>query len=408
MLDFENVNSPVFVEENSTTNNVKKKAKLSLTEDKFEDRHIGLNSNDKQVILDKLKYASVDQLIDAAVPQSIRISHKLNLPNALTEHQALNKLQNIAHKNKIYRSFIGMGYNNCLTPTVIQRNILENPNWYTAYTPYQPEIAQGRLEALLNFQTMIMDLTGLEIANASLLDEATAAAEAMTMSDAVSKAKTNLFFVDANCHPQTIEVIKTRAKYLDIELVITNPEEFDFGETAVFGCLLQYPATDGAVYDHQAIIEAVHNHKGLVTMAVDILGLALLKSPGELGADITVGNSQRFGVPLGCGGPHAGFFATKTKYKRQMPGRIVGISQDSHGNKALRLALQTREQHIRRDKATSNICTAQVLLAVIAASYAVYHGEEGIKNIATRVHQLTKVLASGIQKLGFELRSTNL
>jgi glycine dehydrogenase len=263
------------------------------------------------------------------------------------------------------------------------------------------------LEALLNFQTMVIDLTGLEIANASLLDEGTAAAEAMAMSDHVSKSKSNLFFVDRHCHPQTIEVIKTRARYLDIELIIDNPHSFDFTSNPVFGCLLQYPATDGTIYNYEELIEQVHQQKGLVTIAADILSLALLKSPGELGADIAVGNSQRFGVPLGYGGPHAGYFATKEEYKRQVPGRIVGVSKDVHGKPALRLALQTREQHIRRDKATSNICTAQVLLAVIASTYAVYHGEAGIRNIATRVNELTRFLAVGLQKLGYQLRSTS-
>ncbi len=399
MRDSQNVNSSNFSSENNQNQSLN-----PILWEQFSTRHIGITGTTEPIMLSKLDYPNLDSLIDTAVPEPIRLNSSLNLPSAQTENQALETLKAIAKKNQVYRSLIGMGYNNCVTPSVIQRNILENPNWYTAYTPYQPEIAQGRLEALLNFQTMIIDLTGLEIANASLLDEATAAAEAMTMSYSVSKNKAKLFFVDDNCHPQTIEVIKTRAKYLDIELVIDNPQSFDFN-TPLFGCLLQYPATDGTVYDYQDLIEKIHTHKGLVTIAADILSLALLKSPGELGADIAVGNSQRFGVPLGYGGPHAGYFATKEKYQRQVPGRIVGVSKDVHDKPALRLALQTREQHIRRDQATSNICTAQVLLAVIASSYAVYHGEEGIKNIATRVHQLTKILAVGLEKLGSQVRS---
>lgn len=373
-------------------------------ENQFISRHIGIDRDEEKLMVEKLGYDSLDSLIDTAIPPSLRLTQPLNLPLPQTETQALKTLGAIASQNQVYRSFIGMGYYNCITPAVIQRNILENPNWYTAYTPYQPEIAQGRLEALLNFQTMVMDLTGLEIANASLLDEATAAAEAMTMSYGVSKSKSKLFFVDENCHPQTIEVVKTRARYLDIELIIDNPFTYDF-KNAVFGCLLQYPATDGTLNDYQAIIAQVHQGKGLVVLATDLLALVRLKSPGELNADIAVGNSQRFGVPLGYGGPHAAYFATREEYKRQIPGRLVGVSVDAQGKPALRLALQTREQHIRRDKATSNICTAQVLLAVIASSYAVYHGEKGIKNIATRVHELTRILANNLQKLGYQLKS---
>jgi len=401
MLDLENIASY----EVSDNGNQPVNGNVNLPEeDQFISRHIGIDRDEEKLIVEKLGYDSLDSLIDTAIPQSIRIAKPLNLPPSQTETQALKTLGAIASENQVYRSFIGMGYYNCITPAVIQRNILENPNWYTAYTPYQPEIAQGRLEALLNFQTMVMDLTGLEIANASLLDEGTAAAEAMTMSYGVSKSKSKLFFVDENCHPQTIEVIKTRARYLDIELIIDNPFTYDF-KNAVFGCLLQYPATDGTLNDYQAIIDQVHQGKGLVILATDLLALVRLKSPGELNADIAVGNSQRFGVPLGYGGPHAGYFATKEEYKRQIPGRLVGVSVDAQGKPALRLALQTREQHIRRDKATSNICTAQVLLAVIASSYAVYHGEKGIKNIATRVHQLTRILANNLQKLGYQLKS---
>ena len=406
MLDLENLNNSTFAEDKNIKT-LKNQTFYSSIPTQFQERHIGITLNAEAKMLDKIAYSSLEQLIDTAVPESIRFRQQLNLPSAHTENQALDTLKQIAQQNQVYRSLIGMGYSNCITPSVIQRNILENPNWYTAYTPYQPEIAQGRLEALLNFQTMVIDLTGLEIANASLLDEGTAAAEAMTMSNHVSKSKSKRFFVDRHCHPQTIEVIKTRAKYLDIELIIDNPHRFDFTNNPVFGCLLQYPATDGTIYNYEDVIKQVHQQKGLVTIAADILSLALLKSPGELGADIAVGNSQRFGVPLGYGGPHAGYFATKEQYKRQVPGRIVGVSKDVHGKLALRLALQTREQHIRRDKATSNICTAQVLLGVIASTYAVYHGEEGIRNIATRVNELTKLLAVGLQKLGYQLRSTS-
>jgi glycine dehydrogenase len=372
--------------------------------DRFAARHIGVDSQQIQQMLDVLGISSIAELIERTVPAAIRLNRSLQLPEALSESAALAKLKAIAAKNQVFRSFIGMGYYNCLTPAVILRNILENPGWYTAYTPYQAEIAQGRLEALLNFQTMIIDLTGLEIANASLLDEGTAAAEAMSLSYASCKTKANAFFVDAGCHPQTIEVIKTRANPLNIEVIVGDYRSFDFA-TPIFGALLQYPATDGTIHDYREFIEKVHAAKALVTMAADLLGLAILTPPGELGADIAVGNTQRFGVPLGYGGPHAAYFATQEKYKRQVPGRIVGVSKDATGKPALRLALQTREQHIRRDKATSNICTAQVLLAVIASMYAVYHGAAGIKNIATRVHKLTVILAAGLKELGYSLGS---
>ncbi|MDJ0550383.1 MAG: glycine dehydrogenase (aminomethyl-transferring), partial [Microcystis sp. M49637_WE12] len=318
------------------------------------------------------------------------------------EYAALAQLKAIASKNQVFRSFIGMGYHDCITPPVILRNILENPGWYTAYTPYQAEIAQGRLEALLNFQTLITSLTGLEIANASLLDEGTAAAEAMSMSYGLCKTKANAFFISSSCHPQTIEVVKTRAIPLGIDIIIEDHRLFDF-KTPIFGALLQYPATDGVIYDYREFIAKAQENGALVTVAADILSLALLTPPGELGADIAVGSSQRFGVPLGYGGPHAAYFATKDAYKRSIPGRIVGVSKDSQGKPALRLALQTREQHIRRDKATSNICTAQVLLAVIASMYAVYHGPEGIKKIAQRVQKLTALLANGLKKLGYQV-----
>jgi glycine dehydrogenase len=371
----------------------------------FVQRHIGSNAAQIQQMLEVLGLASLDDLIDKTVPHSIRQNKQLNLPEPLSEQAALAKLKAIAIKNEVFRSFIGMGYHNCITPPVIQRNILENPGWYTAYTPYQPEIAQGRLEALLNFQTVIIDLTGLEIANASLLDEATAAAEAMTMSYGISKNKSKAFFVSNSCHPQTIEVVQTRAQPLGIEVIVGNHQDFTF-EQQVFGVLLQYPATDGTIYDYRTFVEKTHAQGALVTVAADILSLTLLLPPGEFGADIAVGSTQRFGIPLGYGGPHAAYFATKEEYKRQVPGRIVGVSKDVQGKTALRLALQTREQHIRRDKATSNICTAQVLLAVMAGMYAVYHGAAGLKNIAQNIHCLTAVLASGLQKLGYKLGST--
>ncbi len=370
----------------------------------FKQRHIGPNANDMQQMLDVLGVSSVDALISQTVPQSIRLSRALNLPEALSEYAALAKLKDIALKNQIFRSFIGMGYYDTITPTVIQRNILENPGWYTAYTPYQPEIAQGRLEALLNFQTMIIDLTGLEIANASLLDEATAAAEAMTMSYGICKNKANAFFVSQDCHPQTIDVLQTRARPLGIKIIIGDHQSFDFSES-IFGAVLQYPASDGTVYDYRAFVEKAHAVGALVTVAADPLSLTLLTPPGEFGADIAVGSTQRFGIPLGYGGPHAAYFATKEEYKRQVPGRIVGVSKDVQGKPALRLTLQTREQHIRREKATSNICTAQVLLAVMASMYAVYHGPAGLKKIAENIHSLTVTLAAGLKQLGYKISS---
>ncbi len=371
--------------------------------DSFINRHIGPNGQEIDKMLKVLGFSSLDQLINATVPQAIRLSKPLNLPEAQSEYGALAQLKSIASKNQIFRSYIGMGYHDCITPPVIQRNILENPGWYTAYTPYQAEIAQGRLEALLNYQTMMVELTGLEIANASLLDEGTAAAEAMSMSYGLCKnKKANAFFVDSHCHPQTIEVIKTRAYPLGIELIIADHRFFEF-DKEIFGALLQYPATDGTIYDYRTFIEKAHDKAALITVAADPLSLALLTPPGEFGADIAVGSTQRFGVPLGYGGPHAAYFATREAYKRQIPGRIVGVSKDAQGNPALRLALQTREQHIRREKATSNICTAQVLLAVIAGMYGVYHGPDGIKNIAQRIHQLTVILAKGLQNLSYTI-----
>ncbi|NES86159.1 MAG: aminomethyl-transferring glycine dehydrogenase [Moorea sp. SIO2B7] len=370
--------------------------------DSFTVRHIGPNTEEIEQMLKILGFPTLESLIKQTVPPAIRLNQPLKLPPAQSEYNALANLKEIASKNKNFRSFIGMGYYDCITPPVIQRNILENPGWYTAYTPYQAEIAQGRLEALLNFQTMIIELTGLEIANASLLDEGTAAAEAMSMSYGLCKTKANAFFVSNACHPQTIEVIKTRAIPLGIELIIEDHRLFDF-EKPIFGALLQYPATDGIIHDYRSFIKKAHENKALVTVAADLLSLVLITPPGELGADIAVGSSQRFGVPLGFGGPHAAYFATREAYKRQVPGRIVGVSKDAQGKPALRLALQTREQHIRRDKATSNICTAQVLLAVIASMYAVYHGAEGIKNIAEKVHKLTVILAAGLKRLNYTI-----
>ncbi|MEP0883123.1 aminomethyl-transferring glycine dehydrogenase [Trichocoleus sp. ST-U3] len=376
----------------------------------FVQRHIGPTPDEVQQMLEVLGISTLDALIDQTIPQAIRRSRSLNgatpktdslqLPPAQSEYAALSRLKAIASKNQVFRSLIGMGYSGCITPPVIQRNILENPGWYTAYTPYQPEIAQGRLEALLNFQTMIIDLTGLEIANASLLDEATAAAEAMTMSYSLCKTKANAFFVSSACHPQTIEVLQTRARPLGIKVIVGTHQNFDF-EQAIFGAILQYPATDGTIYDYRSFVEKAHAAGALVTVAADPLSLTLLTPPGEFGADIAVGSTQRFGIPLGYGGPHAAYFATKEEYKRQVPGRIVGVSKDANGKPALRLALQTREQHIRRDKATSNICTAQVLLAVMASMYAVYHGSAGLKKIAQNIHQLTGILASGLKRLGY-------
>ena len=370
----------------------------------FVQRHIGPSPDEVQQMLEVLGLPNLDALVDQTVPQAIRLTRPLQLGAERSEYAALAELKEIASKNQVFRSFIGMGYHDCMTPPVIQRNILENPGWYTAYTPYQPEIAQGRLEALLNFQTMIIDLTGLEIANASLLDEATAAAEAMTMSYGLCKSKAKAFFVSSACHPQTIDVLQTRARALGIDVIVGDHQAFAF-EQKVFGVLLQYPASDGTIYDYRAFVEQAHANSALVTVAADPLSLALLTPPGEFGADVAVGSTQRFGVPLGYGGPHAAYFATREEYKRQVPGRIVGVSKDVHGKPALRLALQTREQHIRRDKATSNICTAQVLLAVIASMYAVYHGPIGIKRIAQKVHTLTVVLAQGLKKLGYKIGS---
>jgi glycine dehydrogenase len=371
--------------------------------DSFVQRHIGPRDAEIAQMLETLGFDSLEALIDATVPKAIRMQSPLRLEAGKAEYELLAELKEIAEENEVFRSFIGMGYYNCITPPVIQRNILENPGWYTQYTPYQPEIAQGRLEALLNFQTMVTDLTGLEIANASLLDEGTAAAEAMSMSYGMqTKTGSKTFWVSEACHPQTIAVIQTRAIPLGIEVMVGDHRTFNF-DRPVFGVLLQYPATDGTIYDYQDFVDRAHQAGALITVAADLLSLTLLKPPGEFGADIAVGSTQRFGVPLGYGGPHAAYFATKEAYKRQLPGRLVGVSKDKHGNPALRLALQTREQHIRRDKATSNICTAQVLLAVIASMYAVYHGPDGLRKIAERVHKMTAVLAEGLQRLGCQV-----
>jgi glycine dehydrogenase len=349
-----------------------------------------------------LGYPTLDALVDDAVPGTIRLRNPLQLPAGRSEHEALEVLKEIAAQNQVFRSYVGMGYHDCITPAVIQRNVLENPGWYTPYTPYQAEIAQGRLEALLNFQTMIIDLTGLEVANASLLDEATAAAEAMTLCHATKEGR-NVFFVSAECHPQTIAVVKTRASALGIEVIVGDHQKFEFSDQ-VFGALVQSPDTYGEIHDYSGLVERVHGAGALAVVAADLLSLTLLRPPSEFGADVAIGSAQRFGVPLGYGGPHAAYFATRDAFKRQMPGRIVGVSKDSRGRPALRLALQTREQHIRREKATSNICTAQALLANIASFYACYHGPAGLKVIAQRIHLLTATLAQGLARLGYGLR----
>ncbi len=373
--------------------------------DSFVPRHVGPSASEVAAMLETLGYATLDALIDATIPEAIRFRRPLAIHAGRSEHEALAALRAIAVKNRIFRSYLGYGYHDTLVPPVIQRNILENPGWYTAYTPYQAEIAQGRLEALLNFQTMIIDLTGLEIANASLLDEGTAAAEAMFMAyQSKGSEKKNTFFVDARCHPQTIEVVQTRAHARGMETRVGDAGSGQFGAD-VFGVLLQYPTTDGAVLDYRDTCAKSHAADALVVVAADLMSLVVLTPPGEWGADVCVGNSQRFGVPLGYGGPHAAFFATRDEFKRMLPGRIIGVSRDSSGRPALRMALQTREQHIRREKATSNVCTAQVLLAVIASMYAVWHGPEGLGTIARRIHRRTALLAAGLEQLGHTLKS---
>ncbi|WP_447963653.1 aminomethyl-transferring glycine dehydrogenase [Nitrospira sp. Ecomares 2.1] len=373
----------------------------------FAHRHIGSSESQIQEMLGALGLSSLDALVQATVPQDIRLTQSLNLPRAQSEEEVLSELRHLSARNQIYRSFLGMGYYDCLTPPVIGRNILENPAWYTQYTPYQAEIAQGRLEALLNFQTMVADLTALPLANASLLDEATAAAEAMSMCRALSTLHGQTFFVADDCHPQIISVLQTRARPLNISITVGNPDTLNFSNDETFGILLSYPSTDGTLRSYEALVNQAHESGALVVVSTDLLALTLLVPPGEWGADIAVGSSQRFGVPLGYGGPHAAFLATKEAFKRHIPGRMVGVSKDAHGQKAYRLALQTREQHIRRDRATSNICTAQVLLANIAGMYAVYHGPEGLKSIANKVHHLTTLTAEGLRRLGCQLHSND-
>lgn len=378
-------------------------AKTLAPSDSFESRHNGPNATEVAEMLKVVGYESLDALIDSTIPSRIRLNRPLNLGSALTEPESLALLRSQAQKNRIFRSYIGMGYSDCITPPVIQRNIIESPAWYTAYTPYQAEIAQGRLEALLNFQTVISDLTGLPIANASLLDEGTAAAEGMGLAHATKgREGKDVFLISEDCHPQTIEIVRTRAHARGFTVKVSNHNDFEFGPE-VFGILLQYPTSDGAIVDYAKVCDTAHENDALVTVAADLLSLVLLTPPGEWGADIVVGNSQRFGVPLGYGGPHAGFFATRDEFKRNMPGRIIGVSRDADGKPALRMALQTREQHIRREKATSNVCTAQVLLAVVASMYAVYHGPHGLTRIATRINQLATALAIGLRKLGLDI-----
>ncbi|MCC7264462.1 MAG: aminomethyl-transferring glycine dehydrogenase [Candidatus Latescibacteria bacterium] len=366
-------------------------------------RHLGPRPREIREMLDELGATSVEEVVDRAVPPAIRTSGPLQLGDACSEHQMLAELAGLAGANQIWRSYLGMGYSDCLTPAVIQRNVLENPGWYTQYTPYQAEIAQGRLEALLNFQTMVIDLTGFEVANASLLDEATAAAEAMGMLGALAKGPGRVFFVAADCHPQTLAVVRTRAEYRGWEVVVGDPSAFEFDDT-VFGALIQYPTTEGALRDYRAFCAAAHLCGARVVVAADLLALTLLTPPAEFGADVAVGSTQRLGMPMGYGGPHAAYFATREQFKRQLPGRIIGVSQDSQGRPALRMALQTREQHIRREKATSNICTAQVLPAVVASMYAVYHGPAGLRAIAARIHRLACQLGTGLVRHGHRLR----
>ena len=371
----------------------------------FAHRHIGPDAAEQQAMLNELGLASLDELINKTVPESILLDQPLAMDSGKTEEEALAYLKSLADQNTVNKSYIGMGYYNTHVPYVILRNVMENPGWYTAYTPYQPEISQGRLEMLLNYQQMVMDLTGMEVANASLLDEATAAAEAMSLCRRSNRSKHQVFFVADDVHPQTIDVIKTRAAYMDIPVVVGNPET-ELDQHEVFGVQLQYPGTYGDVKDIESIIASAKQQKAMVSVATDLLSLVLLKSPKELGADIALGTSQRFGVPMGFGGPHAAFFATNEKLKRSIPGRIIGVSVDSKGNQALRMAMQTREQHIRREKATSNICTAQALLANMAACYAVYHGPEGLRAIAERVHGLTSLLQEVLVKNGLEVNDS--
>ena len=378
-----------------------------ISDSLFETRHIGSKENEIYSMMNALGFTSLNRLTKSIIPENILCNPPLNPKKALSESETIKRLQKLAGENSIHRSYIGMGYYGTIVPGVLKRNIFENPGWYTAYTPYQAEISQGRLEALLNFQTMVSDLTGLPIANSSLLDEGTAAAEAMTMFfNATYGEDKNTFLVSDVCHPQTIDVLKTRSEPLGIVLKILNHDNFVFDEM-VFGALVQYPDTEGSIQNHFSLCNSAHKNKSFICMATDLLALTLLKSPGELGADAAVGNSQRFGVPMGYGGPHAAFFSATENFMRKFPGRIVGMSKDSHGNLALRMALQTREQHIRREKATSNICTAQVLLAVMAGMYAVYHGPNGLREIANRVNHLTITLAESLKKAGYKLIHQN-
>ena len=382
---------------------------ISFNSDEFSIRHNSITVEDEASMLKQIGVESLDELIKLTIPDSIRLEQDLNLEKPKTENEFLSHFKNLVLKNKKFKSYIGTGYYDCFTPNVIKRNILENPGWYTAYTPYQAEIAQGRMEALINYQTMVTDLTGMELSNASLLDEGTAASEAMTMFFRVRKgAKKNAFkfFVSSKIFPQTIELLKTRSEPLGIELVIDEIDNFNFEED-FFGALFQYPDNDGNIIDLSSYLEKAKSKSIFTCVASDLMSLVLLKSPGEMGADAVVGNSQRFGVPMGYGGPHAAFFATREEFKRHIPGRIIGVSVDSAGNNAYRMALQTREQHIKRDRATSNICTAQVLLSVMAGMYAVYHGKDGLTKIATKIASLTQLLENGISSLGYTQENDN-
>ncbi|XP_050402682.2 glycine dehydrogenase (decarboxylating), mitochondrial [Patella vulgata] len=366
--------------------------------DTFQERHIGPSQLEKKSMLEFLGLKDITELVNKAVPADILLDRNLDIEEPLGEHQLIQYLKQLSNKNQIWRSYIGMGYHNTYVPHTIMRNIFENPGWVTQYTPYQAELAQGRLESLLNYQTMMCDLTGLDISNASLLDEATAAAEAMGLCFRHSKRRR--FYVDSNCHPQNIAVVKTRADALGIEVVICDWKQMEFDTHDFCGVLLQYPNTEGNILDYSLLIESAHTHGTLVVAATDPLALAIMKPPGEIGFDIALGTTQRFGIPLGYGGPHAAFFACKNKFLRLMPGRMIGVTKDANGNEALRLALQTREQHIRRDKATSNICTAQALLANMSAMFACYHGPEGLRHIADRIHNATRILAEGVRNAG--------
>lgn len=381
---------------------------ITFNKEPFANRHIGPAKSDIPQMLQQSEVESIDQLIGETIPKKIRLKKELNLPDALPEDEYLENIRQIAGKNRVFKSYIGMGYYETITPNVILRNVLENPGWYTAYTPYQAEIAQGRLEALINFQTTVTDLTGMEIANASLLDEGTAAAEAVSLLHGRRKGKkrklANTFFASNNCHPQTISVLKNRLEPLGISLVTGDHNDIDLSDPELFGILVQYPGSNGQVENFTPLISSAHKHDVYVAVAADLLSLTLLKAPGEMGADVVVGSTQRFGVPMGYGGPHAAYFATRDEFKRQIPGRIIGVTQDAEGNNAFRMALQTREQHIRREKATSNICTAQVLLAVISGFYAVYHGPAGLKRIASRIHGLAKLTATGLAKMGYTVK----